>query len=120
VTASLRNLGAVLAAGLAGAIALGAALAVAQDASVLRWIAYMLYVAGALVLGFGFLTGTPPSPRKLAKQRTIDRAQARFEGRDPDTVPELVQEKPFLSELAVLAVAGTLLFAVGILIELAL
>ena len=116
---SARNLGAVLAIGVGASCVLGAALALAQDESVPRWIAYMLYIAGAIVVGFAFLVNTPPSPRKLAKQRTIDRAQARVEGRDPDAVADDVPEKPFVSELVVLVAAGVALFAAGMLLEMA-
>ena len=115
---TVRSFGAVIAIGVFAAIVLGLALAFAQDESVVRWIAYMLYVAGAAVLGFGFLSGAPPSPRRLARQRTIARAEARAEGRDPDAEPDVAAvEKPFVSEVAVLAVAGLALFGAGILLE---
>jgi hypothetical protein len=117
---SARNLGAVVGIGLAASIALGVALGYAQDESVLRWIAYALYIAGACVIGFAFLSSTPPSPRKLAKQRTLDRAQARVEGRNPDAGdPSPGADAPFVSELVVLVVAGTALFCAGVLLELA-
>ena len=114
---SLRTLGFVLGVGIFAAIVLGVAFAIAQDESVLRWIAYMLYIAGAAVIGFGFLAGQPASPRKLARQRTIARAEARAKGLDPDEQPEAPAERTFGSEVALLAVAGAALFAAGILLE---
>jgi hypothetical protein len=70
------------------------------------------------VLGFGFLAGQPPSPRKLARQRTIARAEARAQGRDPDAEAETPgTEKPFVSEVVVLAAAGIALFAAGVALE---
>jgi len=113
---SARSLGAVVGIGLGASVVLGIALAVAQHDSVTTWIAYMLYFAGAGVIGFAFLAGTPPSPRKLAKQQTLDRAQARSEGRDPDEIQTAV-EKPLAGELAVLVSAGAALFALGIALE---
>ena len=105
---SARNLGAVVGIGIAASVALGVALGLAQDESVLRWIAYMLYLSGAVVLGFAFITGAPPSPRKLAKERVLKKEQP-----DPG-------EKPFASELVVLAFAGIALFCAGVLLELSL
>jgi hypothetical protein len=102
-----RQLGIVVAAGVAASLAFGIGLGIAQDESVVRWIAYMLYVAGAVVVGFAFFTGAPPSPRKLARQRlTKDASQE-----EPP--------KPFASELVVLVVGGIVLFAAGVLLELA-
>jgi hypothetical protein len=102
-----RQLAIVVAAGVAASLALGVTLGIAQDESVVRWIAYMLYVAGAIVIGFAFFTGTPPSPRKLARQRVTKAAQ--------EEAP-----KPFASELVVLVVGGIVLFVAGVLLELAL
>jgi len=104
---SARSLGAVVGIGLASSVALGLALGVAQGESVLRWIAYMLYLAGSVVLGFAFLTGAPASPRKLAKERVLKKDQ---QPRDP-------AEKPFASELVVLATAGVALFCAGFGLE---
>jgi hypothetical protein len=103
-----RQLGVVVAAGVAGALALGIGLGLAQDESVLRWIAYMLYVAGAVVVGFAFFTSTPPSPRKLARERLTK------------TEPKEPTPKPFVSELVVLVLAGIVLFCAGVVLELAL
>ena len=103
-----RQLGIVLAAGIAAALALGIGLGLAQDESILRWIAYMLYVAGAIVVGFAFFTSAPPSPRKLARQRLTK------------TEPEEPTPKPFASELVVLVLGGIVLFGAGVLLELAL
>ena len=116
---SARNLGAVLAIGVGASCVLGAALALAPAESVPRWIAYKLYRPGAILVRGAFVGNTPPSPRHLANHRTIDRAQARVEGRDPDAVADDVPEKPFVSELVVLVVAGVALFAAGMLLEMA-
>lgn len=99
----------MLAAGVAGAVAFGVALGIAQGESVVRWIAYMLYVAGAIAVGFAFLTGAPESPRKLARQRLLKK--------DEEPTPEA---KPFASELLVLVTGGAALFCLGALVELAL
>jgi hypothetical protein len=124
--ASARQLGVVFAAGVAGAIALGIALGLAQGESVLRWIAYMLYVAGAIVIGFAFFTGAPASPRKVARQekeKLLKEAMDKQRGVPPPRAQAVAVEAdatPFASELLVLVCAGALLFVAGVLLELAL
>jgi hypothetical protein len=108
---SARQLGIVLAAGAAGSLALGLALGLLQEESVLRWIAYMLYVAGALAIGFAALSGTA-SPGGKARKRLID-DEPEDEAADP------LLDKPLLGERFVLAGGGAILFATGILLELA-
>jgi hypothetical protein len=109
VTENLRQLGIVLAAGVAGSLAIGAALGLAQEESVLRWVAYMLYVAGALGLGFAALMGTT-SPRRAARKRLVERTE-------PDAEPTT---KPLASERLVLALGGAILFVAGTLLELSI
>jgi hypothetical protein len=106
---SARLLAIVLAAGLAGSLALGLGLGLAQEESVLRWIAYMLYIAGALVIGLAALTGGT-SPRRAAQKRLIERVE-------PEEEPT---EKAVISERLVLVVAGALLFGAGTVLELSL
>jgi hypothetical protein len=106
---SARQLGIVLAVGVAGSLALGLALGLLQEESVLRWIAYMLYVAGALAIGFAALSGTT-SPGRNARERLIDR--------DDDQPADPVVAKTLISERLVLAVGGAIIFAAGMLLEL--
>jgi hypothetical protein len=108
---SARQLAIVLAAGVAGSLALGLALGLLQEESVLRWIAYMLYIAGALAIGFAALSGTT-SPGKQARKRLIDREEPDDQTADP------VVGKTLISERLVLAVGGAILFAAGTLLEL--
>ena len=105
-----RQLGIVVGAGIAASLVFGVTLGFAQDESILRWIAYMLYVAGAVVIGFAFFTGAPASPRKLARQRLTKK----------DDEPEDKSLKPFASELVVLVLGGIVLFCAGVVLELAL
>ena len=122
--ASARHLGIVVAGGIVGAIALGIALGLAQGESVIRWIAYMLYVAGAVVVGFAFFTGAPPSPRKIARQekeKLLKEEMDRQRGVKPPragAVAVEVDATPFMSELVVLVCAGAVLFGAGLLVEL--
>ncbi len=110
---SARQLGIVLAAGVAGSLALGLALGLLQEESVLRWIAYMLYVAGALAIGFAALSGTT-SPGRKARKRLIDRDEPDDQPADP------LVAKTLISERLVLAVGGAILFAAGTLLELSI
>jgi hypothetical protein len=122
--ASARTLGFIVAGGVAGAIAVGIALGLAQGESAITWIAYMLYVAGALVIGFAFFTGAPPSPRKLARQekeKVLKEEMDRQRGVKPphaDAVAMEVDTTPFMSELLLLVCAGAVLFGAGLLVEL--
>jgi hypothetical protein len=108
VRESARQLAIVLAAGLAGSLALGLGLGLAQEESVLRWIAYMLYIAGALMIGFAALTGAI-SPREAAQKRLIEGVE-----------PEEPTAKAVIGERLVLGVAGAILFAAGTLLEISL
>jgi hypothetical protein len=124
VRASARQLGIVVGVGVAGAIVLGIALGLAQGESVITWIAYMLYVAGALVVGFAFFTGAPASPRKLARQekeKVLKEAMDEQRGVKPPRTQAVAVEAdttPFMSELVVLVCAGGVLFGAGLLVEL--
>ena len=109
VRESARQLAIVLAAGVAGSLALGLGLGLAQEESVLRWIAYMLYIAGALVIGIAALTGGA-SPRRAAQKRLLERTE-------PDDEPT---GKTVVSERLVFVVAGALLFGAGTVLELSL
>jgi hypothetical protein len=122
--ASARTLGFIVAGGVAGAIAVGIGLGLAQGESVITWIAYMLYVAGALVIGFAFFTGAPSSPRKIARQekeKVLKEEMDRQRGVKPPRGEAIAVEAdatPFMSELVLLVCAGAVLFGAGLLVEL--
>jgi hypothetical protein len=89
------------------------ALGLAQEESVLQWIAYMLSILGAVAIAFGCFSGAPTSARKHIMRRM----------RTPDDVPKapvVTVEAPFVSELVVLVTAGLLLIAAGTGLELLL
>ncbi len=114
---SVRLLGLALGIGVAAALVLGVLLGLAQEESVLRWIAYMLSVAGAITIAFACFSGAPTSARKhLARMRT--------EADEPEeavaVAVAVVESKPFASALVVLLVAGLLLIAAGTGLELLL
>ena len=109
---SLRLLGLALGVGVAVALVLGIALGLAQEENVVRWIAYMLSVAGAITIAFACFSGAPTSSRKhLARMRK----QA-----DEPEVAAVAESKPYTSALVVLLVAGLLLIAAGTVLELLL
>jgi hypothetical protein len=99
-----RELGLLLAIAGAASLVLGLVLGLMQDESVMQWLAYGLDIGGAILIGFGFLTG-PESPRKRYVREHI-----------------LKQPAPPKSEsrLLIFASAGFLLLAAGTLFELAL
>ena len=107
---SVRLLRLALGLGVGAALVLGVVLGLAQEESVLRWIAYMLSVAGAITIAFACFSGAPTSSRKhLARMRKQDA--------EPDVAP-IVEAKPYASALVVLLVAGLLLIAAGTGLEL--
>ena len=110
-----RLLGIALGIGVAAALVLGVLLGLAQEESVLRWIAYMLSVAGAITIAFACFSGAPTSARKHL-------ARMRKEAADPEepTAVAVVESKPYASALVVLLVAGLLLIAAGTGLELLL
>ena len=109
---SLRLLGLALGVGVAVALVLGVALGLAQEENVVRWIAYMLSVAGAITIAFACFSGAPTSSRKhLARMRK----QA-----DEPEVAAVAESKPYTSALVVLLFAGLLLIAAGTVLELLL
>jgi hypothetical protein len=122
--ASARTLAIIVAGGVAGAIAVGIGLGLAQGESVVTWIAYMLYVAGALVIGFAFFTGAPSSPRKIARQgkeKFLKEEMDKQRGVKPARAQAVAVEAdatPFMSELVLLVCAGAVLFGAGLLVEL--
>ena len=108
-----RLLGIALGIGVGAALVLGVALGLAQEESVLRWIAYMLSVAGAITIAFACFSGAPTSSRKhLARMR-----KEAAEPEEPGAVA-VVESKPYASALVVLLVAGLLLIAAGTGLEL--
>lgn len=108
---SARLLGIWLGVGAAAALALGVMLGFAQEESVLRWIAYMLSIAGAVTIGFACFSGAPTSARKHVARRM------RKSPDEPESAA-VVDSKPLVSRLVVLLVAGLLLIAAGTGIEL--
>jgi hypothetical protein len=122
--ASARTLALIVGGGLAGAVAVGIGLGLAQGESVITWIAYMLYVAGALVVGFAFFTGAPASPRKIARQekeKVLKEEMDRQRGVKPPRAQAVAVEAdaaPFMSELVLLVCAGGVLFGAGLVVEL--
>jgi hypothetical protein len=113
VRASARLLGLALCVGAAGALVLGVGFGLAQEEGVLRWIAYMLSILGALTLAFACFAGAPAS----ARQHLARRLQ---KNDDEPEVPDAATGKPFVSEIVVLVTAGLLLIAAGTGLELLL
>jgi hypothetical protein len=114
VNDSVRLLGLALGIGFGTALAAGVLLGLAQEESVLRWIAYMLSVAGAITIAFACFSGAPTSARKHVAKRMR---------KTPDEPEEavavaVVESKPYASALVVLLVAGLLLIAAGTGLEL--
>jgi glucan phosphoethanolaminetransferase (alkaline phosphatase superfamily) len=109
---SLRLLGLTIGIGVAAALVLGVALGLAQEENVLRWIAYMLSVAGAITIAFACFSGAPTSARKHF-------ARMRKQADEPEAAA-VVESKPYASALVVLLVAGLLLIAAGTGLELLL
>ena len=107
---SVRLLRLALGLGVGAALVLGVVLGLAQEESVLRWIAYMLSVAGAITIAFACFSGAPTSSRKHL-------ARMRKQAAEPDVAP-VVESKPYASALVVLLVAGLLLIAAGTGLEL--
>ena len=110
---SARLLGLALGVGVGAALVLGVALGLAQEESVLRWIAYMLSVAGAITIAFACFSGAPTSSRKHL-------ARMRKQAAEPEEAVAVVESKPYASALVVLLVAGLLLIAAGTGLELLL
>ncbi len=113
---SVRLLGVALGIGVGAALVLGVALGLAQEESVLRWIAYMLSVAGAITIAFACFSGAPTSARKHVARRM---RKTPDEPAEPVAVA-VAESKPYASALVVLLVAGLLLIAAGTGIELLL
>jgi hypothetical protein len=114
VNDSVRLLGLALGVGVAAALALGVLLGLAQEESVLRWVAYMLSVAGAITIAFACFSGAPTSARKHVARRM------RQVPDEPEAAVAVVESKPYASALVVLLAAGLLLIAAGTGLELLL
>ena len=108
---SARLLGIAVGAGAVAAIVLGAALGLAQEESVTRWIGYMFSIVGAVIIGFACFSGAPTSARKHVARRLRPSEDA------ADTAA-VVEPKAYVSEVVVLFAAGLLLVAAGTGLEL--
>ena len=117
---SVRLLGLALGVGVAAALVLGVALGLAQEESVLRWIAYMLSVAGAITIAFACFSGAPTSARKHVAKRMRKPPDEPDEPEQAAAAVAVVESKPYASALVVLLVAGLLLIAAGTGLELLL
>ena len=120
---SVRLLGLALGVGVAAALVQGVALGLAQEESVLRWIAYMLSVAGAITIAFACFSGAPTSARKHVARRMRKPPDEPDEPDEPEqaaAAAAVVESKPYTSALVVLLVAGLLLIAAGTGLELLL
>jgi hypothetical protein len=109
VTYAARRVGLALGVGIAAALAAGCALALAQGESILLWFAYMLDIAGAVVIAFALFSGAPTSARKAVARRYLKKE-------DDD---EEVVGTPIVSDLLLFAFAGVALLALGLVTELA-
>ena len=108
MTYAARRVGLALGVGIAAALAAGCALALAQGESILLWFAYMLDIAGAVVIAFALFSGAPTSARKAVARRYLKQ-------KDDDEVVGT----PIVSDLLLFACAGVALLALGLVIELA-
>jgi hypothetical protein len=108
VTYAARRVGLALGVGIGAALAVGVALALAQGESMLLWFAYMLDVAGALVIAFALFSGAPTSARKAIARRYLKK--------EPDHEEP---GAPIVGDLLLFAFAGVALLALGLLAELA-
>ena len=108
MTYAARRVGLALGVGIAAALAAGCALALAQGESILLWFAYMLDIAGAVVIAFALFSGAPTSARKAVARRYLKQE-------DDDEVVGA----PIVSDLLLFACAGVALLALGLVIELA-
>ena len=109
---SARALGIVVSIGVVAALVLGIVLGLAQEESVVRWIAYMLSIAGAVTIGFACFSSAPTSARKHVARR-IGKSKD-----EPVAAEAVAESKPFVSEIVVLFAAGLLLVAAGTALEL--
>ena len=108
---SARLLGIAVGAGAVAALVLGAALGLAQEESVTRWIGYMFSIVGAVIIGFACFSGAPTSARKHVARRLRPREDA------ADTAVA-AGPKAYVSEVVILFAAGLLLVAAGTGLEL--
>lgn len=108
MTYAARRVGLALGVGIAAALAAGCALALAQGESILLWFAYMLDIAGAVVIAFALFSGAPTSARKAVARRYLKQE-----------ADDEVVGTPIVSDLLLFACAGVALLALGLVIELA-
>jgi hypothetical protein len=116
VTDAVRRVGYALGIGIAAAFAVGIVLALYQDESVVLWFAYMLDIAGAIVIALALFSVAPTSARKAVSRRYLE--EQRADG-DEDGAEEVPKGAPILGDLALLMGAGVALLALGLVVELA-
>ena len=109
-----RRAGTTLAIGIAAALAVGLVLALFQDESVVLWFAYMLDVAGAIVIALALFSVAPTSARKAVSRRYLK--DQRGDEAEQDEEPK---GAPLVGDLALLMGAGLALLALGLAVELA-
>lgn len=95
----LRELGLLAAIATGAGLALGLVLGIFTGESIPKWLAYGLDIAGAVMIGLGFLTG-PESPRKRYVRERILKEDA-----PPKSESRLI---PFVTVGLALVAAGTL------------
>ena len=117
MTYAVRRVGLALGIGIAAALAVGIVLAIYQDESVVLWFAYMLDIAGAIVIALALFGVAPTSARKAVSRRYLESQKA--EGDEEVASEEVPQGAPILGDLALLMGAGITLLALGLVVELA-
>ena len=95
-----RELGIVAAIATAAGLAIGLVLGIWTGESIAKWLAYGLDIAGAVMIGIGFLTG-PESPRKRYLREKVLKEDA-----PPKSESRLI---PFVTVGLALIAAGTLI-----------
>ena len=117
MTYAVRRVGLALGIGIAAALAVGIVLAIYQDESVVLWFAYMLDIAGAIVIALALFSVAPTSARKAVSRRYLE--EQRADGEEEGAEADVPKGAPILGDLALLMGAGVALLALGLVVELA-
>ena len=113
MTYAIRRMSVALGIAIGASFALGLALALAQGQSIVLWFAYMLDIAGALVIAFALFSAAPTSARKAIARRYVKKHKHDHEEDHP------VEGPPVVGDLLLFAAAGVALLALGLVLELA-